>query len=242
MSFTPQVAEKAMLACGRHCCICHKFCGTKIETHHIQQRANGGDDSFENCIPLCFDCHADVGNYNPQHPKGRKFTVSELKSHRDNWYRKIESSELRVREEKYIDVDRELFASIREALRSDEIINFLKYHDLVLPTPVDALVPLREYLKISALPESEFLDATLEGLRAELNAAIESLTRYYAKVTFDERGREGWYRVPENWNYPDHKGEITWEQAQKTLAQLANNLCNAYDELIRQGRRLLLVN
>lgn len=37
-------------------------------------------------MPLCFDCHAEVGSYNARHPKGRKFSPSELKSHRDTWY------------------------------------------------------------------------------------------------------------------------------------------------------------
>jgi hypothetical protein len=57
MAFPPEVAEQALLACARYCCLCHKFCGNKIETHHIVQ---GGGDTFENCIPLCFDCHAEV--------------------------------------------------------------------------------------------------------------------------------------------------------------------------------------
>ena len=52
MSFPDNVAIDALASCGRCCCICHKFCGTKIELHHIAQKAYGGDDSFENCIPL----------------------------------------------------------------------------------------------------------------------------------------------------------------------------------------------
>lgn len=86
MGFSSDVAERALASCGRCCSICHKFCGTKIELHHIQQVADGGDDTFDNCIPLCFDCHADVKAYNPKHPKGRQYTESELKRHRDLWY------------------------------------------------------------------------------------------------------------------------------------------------------------
>ena len=33
--------------------------------------ADGGDNSVDNCIPLCFNCHAEVKSYNPKHPKGR---------------------------------------------------------------------------------------------------------------------------------------------------------------------------
>jgi hypothetical protein len=87
MAFASEIAEGALVACGRFCCLCHKFCGNNIETHHIKQTA---DDSYDNCIPLCFDCHAEVGSYNSEHPKGRKFTASELKGHRDRWYRLVE--------------------------------------------------------------------------------------------------------------------------------------------------------
>lgn len=60
MSFSPDVAEQALLDSSRHCCLCHRFCGVKIELHHIVQRAEDGADTYDNCIPLCFDCHAEV--------------------------------------------------------------------------------------------------------------------------------------------------------------------------------------
>jgi len=87
MSFPKSVEERALVACGRHCCICHKFCGTKIELHHIKQRAYGGEDTFENCIPLCFDCHADMGKADPKHARGKNYSEKELKQHRDFWYK-----------------------------------------------------------------------------------------------------------------------------------------------------------
>lgn len=92
MGFSKEVVDDALVACGRCCCICHKFCGVKIETHHIVPVSKEGDDSFENCIPLCFNCHADVEHYNAEHPKGRKFSPSELKKHRDNWFEKAGNS------------------------------------------------------------------------------------------------------------------------------------------------------
>jgi hypothetical protein len=94
MGFPQNVAEKALISCQRACSICHKFCGTKIELHHIKPSSEGGADTYENCIPLCFDCHADVRAYDPKHPKGKKYTESELKRHRDAWYAKIEKGEV----------------------------------------------------------------------------------------------------------------------------------------------------
>lgn len=87
MGFPASVADKALAASGRCCCICHKFYGTKIELHHIKQKAYGGEDTFENCIPLCLDCHADMGKGDSKHPKGKRYSEAELIVHRDAWYK-----------------------------------------------------------------------------------------------------------------------------------------------------------
>ena len=60
-----------------------------MELHHIVHESNGGKSVFDNCIPLCFDCHAKPGHYNPKHPKGTKYSPSELRRHRDIWYEAI---------------------------------------------------------------------------------------------------------------------------------------------------------
>jgi hypothetical protein len=92
MAFPKKVKEDALVACGRMCCICHRFRGIKIEIHHIVQVAAGGADTFDNCIPLCLDCHADMGSYDPAHPKGTKYTPRELRAHRDRWYARLNGS------------------------------------------------------------------------------------------------------------------------------------------------------
>ena len=78
MSFPKNVEDQAFAACARRCCICQKFCGRKMELHHIKQRAYDGEDSFENCIPLCFDCHADMGKADPKHPKGKHYSENTI--------------------------------------------------------------------------------------------------------------------------------------------------------------------
>lgn len=87
-----KVKEEALIACKRHCCICETFKGINIEVHHIIQKADGGSDDFDNAIPLCFDCHCMIGGYNPKHPKGNKFTTTELKRRRDEFYNKIKNA------------------------------------------------------------------------------------------------------------------------------------------------------
>jgi hypothetical protein len=86
MPFSKSVADEALVACGRRCCICRQFAGTKMQLHHIKPEAEGGEDSLENSIPLCLACHAEVACYNSSHPIGRKFSESELKRHRDLWF------------------------------------------------------------------------------------------------------------------------------------------------------------
>jgi predicted nucleic acid-binding protein len=86
MAFSPAIAEKLLVACHRHCCICHKPAGTKMEIHHIVPRERGGGGNEDNGIPLCLDCHAEVAAYNPNHPKGRQFTPAELRKHKEQWF------------------------------------------------------------------------------------------------------------------------------------------------------------
>lgn len=109
MGFPESVEVAALAACERCCCICHKFCGTKIELHHIKQKADGGEDTFENCIPLCFDCHADMGKADPRHPKGKHYSAKELIQHRDNWYEKVRNSREGIKEVTKEDIEK-LFA------------------------------------------------------------------------------------------------------------------------------------
>jgi hypothetical protein len=85
MAFDRGEVSALLAACHRRCCICHRFCGVKIETHHIRPAAKGGDDSISNAIPVCFDCHAEIQSYNDEHPRGRKFTPDELAQHKEQW-------------------------------------------------------------------------------------------------------------------------------------------------------------
>lgn len=86
MPFSTEVREEALIKSARCCCICHRFTGIKIEVHHITQESKGGANTIDNAIALCFDCHAEAGHYNPQHPRGTKYSPRELIKHRDNWW------------------------------------------------------------------------------------------------------------------------------------------------------------
>jgi len=85
MSFEREEVSKLLANCHRRCCICHRFCGFKMETDHIIPIAKGGKDEIDNAIPVCFECHAEIHSYNNEHPRGRKFTSEELRFHREQW-------------------------------------------------------------------------------------------------------------------------------------------------------------
>jgi len=79
------------IRCGRLCPLCLKQCGTNMEAAHIISEKEGGSDDADNGIPVCFDCHQEIGSYNDDHPKGNKFRPEELKARRDRLYNLVET-------------------------------------------------------------------------------------------------------------------------------------------------------
>lgn len=85
MAFPPQDAQKLLAECHRRCCVCHRFCGVKMELDHIIPKSEGGPDDISNAIPVCFECHVEIHSYNDAHPRGRKFQPGELILHKEQW-------------------------------------------------------------------------------------------------------------------------------------------------------------
>lgn len=78
---------KCLLWCDRRCCLCRRNCGPDIEVAHISRKLRGEKlNAIDNAIPLCYDCHAKVGHYNVEEPRGNKYTPSELKRRREQIY------------------------------------------------------------------------------------------------------------------------------------------------------------
>ena len=85
---------RVLVESRRFCALCERQKGVKIEVHHITQKSEGGSDDFWNLIPLCFDCHSEVKSYNPEHPKGNKFSEKELRERLVRFYHRIENNEI----------------------------------------------------------------------------------------------------------------------------------------------------
>ncbi len=54
-----------------------------IEIHHIEDRDNA---CVDNALPLCYDCHAKLHQYNESTPIGTKYRPKELKARREQIY------------------------------------------------------------------------------------------------------------------------------------------------------------
>lgn len=81
--FSEEIKQKCLLWSDRHCCLCGKICGTDIEIAHISEPE---DNTLDNAIPLCYDCHAAIGHYNVEHPRGNRYRSAELKARREQIY------------------------------------------------------------------------------------------------------------------------------------------------------------
>src|SRR6266516_5410799 len=94
MGFPPDVRRETLVLSARHCCVCHRYKGVRIEVHHIEPEADGGPNTLDNAIVLCFDCHADAGHYNPRHARGTKFSREELRAAKEEWFRIVREGSL----------------------------------------------------------------------------------------------------------------------------------------------------
>ena len=54
-----------------------------MQIHHLHPDAEGGSGDFENGIPVCLNCHAEIES---ESNMGRKFSHEELKILRDEWF------------------------------------------------------------------------------------------------------------------------------------------------------------
>ena len=94
MAFSKKIKNKIFVQSARHCCVCHRATGINIEVHHIKPRKQGGEDTLDNAIALCFNCHADAGHYFAGHPKGAKLSPQELIKHKSEWFKIVKENRI----------------------------------------------------------------------------------------------------------------------------------------------------
>src|SRR5437867_102376 len=82
MAFPEDGVAQLLADCKRHCCVCWRWCGSKIQLHHILPKKQDGPDEIDNAVPVCMDCHAEIESKSNM---GRHFSQAELLEHKRRW-------------------------------------------------------------------------------------------------------------------------------------------------------------
>lgn len=237
MSFPQDVKERVLVSSGRCCAICHNFKGNNIEIHHIKKHSDGGADSFENAIPLCFDCHAEVGQYDPKHPKGTKFSENELILHRDAWYKKVENSGGIVSSEETKNIDKITYERLKEHLPY-QLMTFIREVNFYNSGyELGVFYPLEVFNYECENPFNEYLDIDLECQKNKLRYTIKKFFEDCVPCIFCDDGKM--CRIPLDW---EERNPDIYEKYAKQLNQDTLVIWQEYYKYIALCRRKLSIS
>jgi hypothetical protein len=247
MPFSPDVKTDLLVKSRRSCCICHRFRGTNIEIHHIKLQAEGGSDDAANGIPLCFDCHAEVEHYNPQHPKGNKYSQNELTKHKENWFEKVNATGVSISIPEHAVIDRRIAGEIHTQITREVASHmpvkssyaFLRGHSLWNWFDGNLLLPLDLLLYQFSLPDMEFIDADLESLRAKFAADLYKALDAMSRIIFPHDRREGWYTTGGELAIMSSPREDEIREAIKDVDALNSKAAKSYEALYNLVRQKL---
>jgi hypothetical protein len=226
MSFSSKVKKET----------CHRFCGLKMEVHHIREAADGGPDTEDNAIPLCFDCHADMRSYDHKHPEGNKYTEPELKRHRTNWYVKVQNNSGVAESDAIRETDKKVYEHLLEILPWEGSINFIRGNNFAgFSFKNDHLKELFDFKRNSKNPAFEFIDPDLETYRCELLAKIDEFTSVIVSETYPAHS-SGCNSIPEEWEYEQPE---RFRKVVKQLQDSAADIVSVYTDLSRTATRKL---
>lgn len=236
MGFPGEIKEQALIACKRHCVLCEKSKGKNIECHHIISKSRGGEDSFDNCIPLCFDCHEEVGSYNSDHPKGNKYTPNELKTRRNNFYNRVANGEFPKNQTSNTysinSLDKKLFEKIQAIFNEPNLYYYLVELDLGNDFNNKVFEPLTILLFERNNPDYEFVDEKINSAMKELFQSIENFVDFKAINTaptnLSTQALTSWKN--EDFTYEQHR-ELSMQ-----FNELATEIWNKYKFLNRLCR------
>lgn len=161
----------------------------------------------------------------------------------------------------HIELDRELFREIREILKSDGVISYVREASFDGAFEREPLKELATFKELCKRPESEFMDEDMEALKQKLLDAIQAFWRAIGQHTTWDKYDPAWSRMAlDPWQEPNTLERLKKQAATdeefnklvedeqkklrriaKELNQLADQVCAVYDEFIRAGRRKLAV-
>jgi len=175
--FNREEVADLLARCHRRCCICHRFCGFKMETDHITPVGKDGSDDVDNAIPVCLECHAEIHCYNPAHPRGRKYTEEELREHKRQWLHICENRP-------------EIFAQPLPASESGplgSLVDELEYNRTACKCS-EAVLSVQKFNEAMRRGAISFLDSDLKESINSAYARINQLNHWFDLLAHQEVG------------------------------------------------------
>ena len=131
------------------------------------------------------------------------------------------------------EADRQTLAKLVDLMADSGSIEFLRTNHFGGSFQWSRLDSIQETLLRSG-PEHEFIDPELEQLRADFQTACNAFMNYAAINTFVVgNALQG---IPKNWRTEQRE---RFDRTVKELHTRADNLCSAYDKLVRAARKKL---
>lgn len=180
MPFSQDSKARMFIKSARICCLCYKKCGTNIEAAHIVAEGNGGSNDETNGIPVCFDCHQEIGGYDAKHPKGNKFTDNELIARRDRVYSIVESGSsfaqlvLGSAAGKAYNIELE---NLKDVPKPKESFEARKFLESVVSMPHGSTAPAGKLKLLSEMDRAFVLDQLVEMAPTSARA-VEALLKF----------------------------------------------------------------
>lgn len=208
-----------------------------MEIHHIDQQSNSGDNSVSNGIPLCFDCHADAGQYNVNHPKGTRFSAQELRIHRDRWFEMVEQLPGSIEVTSDVELDRRVAFEINEYMTSESTYLTLRDKMSWPGFPNAVYESWGRLVEDSRCPDMWFTDQSLEVRRRAFVDLLSSiLESFNEKASYWENSNT--VRLKPIYSIEQSDYEERLELAALIDARLSEAI-GLYDQLVYEARQRL---
>jgi hypothetical protein len=235
---------KILLACARRCALCWVVNFDGNEKHgqlaHIDRDPSNNDE--DNLVWLCLTHHSIYDSKSSEH---KNYTALEIKGARRKLVEFVSSRKklLQDKGEKSLpipsDADRKTLEDLLRNLPSGGGMGLLREQNFAAPFQYEWFEDIRAfYFKRKDAPEFEFLDSELEDLRKRLLESIRNLLASLSRYTWFLSGSQTHLGVPAEWEeeQPDR-----YDKALKEIHRAADDTCQSYDSLVREGRKRLLV-
>lgn len=233
----PRATELAVLdRSRRRCALCFRLSGDLEEkqgqlAHVDGDPANGSED---NLAFLCLDHHSLFDSRTSQH---KNYTPMEVKAARQRLYAAV-AADLHVTRAtgavQAREADRVMFTELVQMMTQSRTADFLRrtcfgsesFH-------WRQLNDIGNYVTFSDGAEHEFIDRDMEALRRRLVAEYKAFDSLLADNTAPTRHNPPYRTVPMEWRDADPE---RYARTVKMLRAAADQVCVAYDDLVRAGR------